>query len=225
MKKYNWIVAATLLLLTACQTKANGSLILGEDGTVKGADGKKLQLDIQGLYDSLNYDGIHYFAGFKIDEEGTNYPYIASIGDHKSAVKYWPFENIPNDIFVYQKKIHVVTTDGHVYSLEKAEWILIERDFPRDSQVVYSDNNSNLIICYPAALEKAVLQQSGCQSLDNRWKQDFVWHTQVPKMCDGTLYAIAQEKGSSVLKKIDVTTGKEVSSRALKQTPKDLCSL
>lgn len=225
MKKYNWIVAATLLLLTACQTNANGSLTLGEDGTVTGADGKKLQLDIQGVYDSLNYGGLHYFAGFKIDGEGTNYPYIARVGGDVSAINYWSFEKIPNDIFVYQKNVHVVTTGGQVYSLEKGEWNLIKLNFPKDAQVVFSDNNSNLIICYPAALEKAVLQESGCKSLNNQWQQDFVWHTQVPKMCNGKLYAIAHEKGSNIFKKIDIKKGKEISSSQLKQIPEDLCSL
>lgn len=225
MKKYNWVVAATLLLLTACQTNANGSLTLSEDGTVTGADGKKVQLDIQGVYDNLNYDGLNYFAGFKIDKEGTNYPYIARVSGDMSAVNYWSFEKIPNDMFVYQKIVHLVTTDGHVYSLEKGEWNLIKLTFPQDSQVVFSDNNSNLIICYPAALEKAVLRKSGCKSLNDQWQQDFVWHTQVPKMCDGRLYAVAQEKDSNILKKIDITTGKAVSSSKLKQVPEDLCSL
>lgn len=225
MKKNNWVAAATLLLLTACQNNASGSLTLGEDGTVTGADGKKLQLDIQSIYDNLNYDGLNYFAGFKIDEEGTNHPYIARVGGDVSVVNYWSFEKIPNDIFVYQKNVHLVTTDGHVYSFEKGEWNLIKLTFPKDSQVVFSDDNSNLIICYPAALEKAVLQQSGCKSLNNQWQQDFVWHTQVPKMCDGNLYAVAQEKDSNIFKRIDITTGKEISSRLLKQIPKDLCSL
>lgn len=225
MRKYKVFSAVALLLLTACKTNADASPIWREDGLVTSADGKQQQLDIIGIYDALNYEGSIYLAGFKIDKEGTNYPHIAKINSDISAINYWPFEKIPNDIFVYQKNIHSVSTDGEVYKLENSDWHLTELTFPPDSHVVYSDNNTNLIVCYPAALAKAVVRQSGCKSLNKQWKLDFVWQTQVPKICDGKLYAVAQEKDENIFKQIDITTGKEIFSSQLKQVPENLCSL
>ncbi len=225
MKQYKFIGALALFLLTACKTNADVSLAWREDGLVTSADGKKIQLEIQGIYDALNYGGNAYLAGFKIDKEGTNYPYIAKISSDLSAIKYWPFESIQNDIFVYQKKIHSVSMDGEVYKMENNDWHLTELTFPPDSQVVYSDNNTNLIVCYPAALAKTVVRQSGCKSLKNKWQQDFVWQTHTPKMCNGKLHAIAQEKDSNFIKKIDISTGKEISSNVLTQVPEDICNL
>jgi hypothetical protein len=225
MKKYNIFGAVTLLILTACKTNAELFPVWSEDGVVSNAEGKQIRLKVQGIYDALNYAGHTYLAGFKIDKDGTNYPYIAKISSDLSVVKYWSFETIPNDIFIYQQEIHSVSTDGKVSKLVKNDWRLTELTFPPDSQVIYSDNNTNLIVCYPASLAKAVVRPSGCKSLNNHWQLDFVWRHNVPKMCNGILYAIEQKKNSNTFKKIDITTGKEISSSKLKKVPEDICSL
>jgi len=225
LKIYTLFGIAALLLFTAYKTNANTALHWKPDGLVTTIDSKKIRLEILGIYDALHYEDSTYLAGFKIDKDGINYPHIAKINSDLSAINYWPFEKIPNDIFVYQKNIHSVSTDGEVYKLENSDWHLTELTFPPDSHVVYSDNNTNLIVCYPAALAKAVVRQSGCKSLNKQWKLDFFWQTHTPKMCNGKLYAVAQEKDENIFKQIDITTGKEIFSSQLKQVPEDLCSL
>lgn len=225
MKNYNFFTAAALLVLAACQTNAYNSLVWQADGLVTRSDGKQRQLDILGIYDSLSYNGFTYLAGFKIDNEGTNYPKIVRVGNDLSAVNYWAFEKIPNDIFVYREAVHLVSTDGGVFELKNGEWQLTSLTLPPDAQIVYSDNNSNLVVCYPAALAKTVMQQSGCKSLKDAWQVDFVWQVQVPKMCGSELYAVAQENYMILFKKIDITTGKVISSRELKKVPEDICTL
>jgi len=225
MKQYNWIFAAALLLLTACQTNATDSLKWAEDGVVTGMDGKKLQLDILGVYDNLSYAGQNYFAGFKIDKEGNNYPHIVRVRDDLSSVKYWPFEHIPNDIFIYQEKVHAVTTDGQVYTLQDEKWNPIDKKFPRDSQVVYSDYKNDLVVCYPAAMEKTGDDNSGCISTRNNWKLDFVWFTTVPKVCNGKLHVVEEKVNSKLFKQIDLATGKILKSEPVKNLPEDICKL
>jgi hypothetical protein len=225
MKQYNWIIAAALLLLSACQTSANGSLQWAEDGVVTGAGGKRLQLDIQGIYDGLSYAGNNYLVGFKIDKEGNNYPHIVQMRDDLSSVKYWPFDNIPNDIFVYHEKVHVTTTDGNVYSLQDEKWELIDKKFPRESQVVYSDSKKDLVVCYPAAMEKTGDHNSGCISTNNKWQLDFVWFTIVPKTCDGKLHIVEENGNSKLFKQIDLATGKTLKSKPVKNVPEDICKL
>ena len=225
MKKYNWIIAATLLLLTACQTNATGSFKWAEDGVVTGVDGKKLLLEIQGVYDNLSYAGENYFAGFKIDKEGNNYPYIVQIGNDLSSIKYWPFDQIPNDIFIYKEKIHVTSMDGQVYSLQDGKWTLTDKKFPHETQIVYSDNKENLVLCYPAAMEKTGNQDSGCISTSNNWKLDFVWFTTVPEVCNGKLHIVEENNNSKLFKQIDLATGKTLKSEAVKNLPEDICKL
>ncbi len=118
MKKYNWIISTALVLLTACNTNAHGQLTWKEDGSVIGSTGKKSNLNIQGIYDSLEYQGISYLAGFKIDKDGNNFPYIAQVPNDLSSTQYWAFEYIPNDIFIYKEAVHVIAMDGEVYGLK-----------------------------------------------------------------------------------------------------------
>jgi hypothetical protein len=225
MKKYNWIVAAALLLLTACQTNATGSFKWAEDGVVTGTNGEKLQLDIQGVYDNLSYAGQNYVVGFKIDKEGTNYPHIVQVRDDLSAVKYWPFELIPNDIFVYQEKVHAITTDGQVYTLQDEKWSPIDKKFPRESQIVYSNYKNDLVVCYPAAMEKTGDHISGCISTSNNWKLDIIWFTIVPKVCNAKLHIVEENNNSKLFKQIDLATGKTLKSGAVKNLPEDICKL
>lgn len=225
MRKFNYISAAVLIFLTACATSANSVVTWKEDGLIENNAGKKVRLEIQGIYDALDYSSSTYLAGFKIDKNGENFPYIAKINDDLLTVKYWSFEKIPNDIFIYQKYVHLVNTEGEVYKLENSEWKLINLKLPPDSQIVYSDHNRNQIVCYPASLAKSESRESGCLSLGNHWQKNFVWHTKIPKMCDGKLYVVVQEAESNIFKKIDITTGKELASGELVQLPEDLCSL
>ena len=225
MKKYSWIVLATLLLSTACQTNAIGSLKWSEDGVMTGLDGKKLKLDIQGIYDDLSYLGANYFAGFKIDKEGNNYPTIVQVPSDLSSVKYWPFEYIPNDIFIHQEKVHVITTDGQFYVLQDEKWNLIDKKFPRESQAVYSDYKNDLVVCYPAAMEKTGDHISGCTSTSNNWKLDFVWLTIVPKVCNGKLHIVEENSISKLFKQVDLATGKILKSETVKNLPHDICKL
>ena len=223
MKQYNWIVVASLLLLTACQTSANGSFKWAENGVVTSAGGNNLQLDIQGIYDNLNYAGTNYFAGFKIDKEGDNHPHIVQVRDDLSSVKYWPFDRIPNDIFVYQEKVHVLTTDGQAYALQNEQWTLIDKKFPRESQVVYSDNKNDLVICYPAALEKTGDQVSGCISTNNNWRLDFIWLTIVPKVCSAKLHIVEEKDNTRQFKQIDLAKGNVIKSEYVKNVPSNIC--
>lgn len=225
MKKYNWLLVATLLLIAACQTNAGGSLTWKENGVVTNSDSKKIQLDIQGIYDSLNYAGFNYMAGFKVDGEGNNYPHIARVSGDLSSVTYWPFEQIPNDIYIYKALIHVTTMNGQVYSLQDGKWNLTQQRFPRESHVVYSDQQYKLVICYPASMEKASARSGGCQSINNLWQLDFVWFSIVPKVCKGELYVVEENSAPKILKGIDLATGKILKTTPLRNVPEDICTL
>lgn len=225
MKKYNWIISTALVLLNACNTNANGQLTWKEDGSVIGSTGKKSHLDIQGIYDSLEYKGISYLAGFKIDNDGNNFPYIAQVLNDLSSTQYWAFERIPNDIFIYKETVHVIAMDGEVYGLKDGKWNLIGKKFPRESQIVYSDYKDNLIVCHPASMEKTGDYNSDCFSTTNNWRLDFIWFNIVPKVCNEQLYLVEESNNSKLFKQVDLLTGKVTKSSSVKNVPNDICNL
>lgn len=225
MKKYHWIISTALVLLTACNTNANGQLTWKEDGSVIGSTGKKSNLDIQGIYDSLEYQGISYLAGFKIDKDGNNFPYIAQVPNDLSSTQYWAFERIPNDIFIYKETVHVIAMDGEVYELKEGKWDLINKQFPRESQIVYSDHKESLIVCHPASMEKTGDYSSGCFSTTNNWRLDFIWFNIVPKVCNEQLYIVEESNNSKLFKQVDLVTGKVAKSSVVKNVPDDICKL
>jgi hypothetical protein len=225
MKKFKHFGVAILLAVTACTTSANNPVMWKADGHVANSAGIQKQLEITGIYDSLNYQGVTYLVGFKIDKDGTNHPQLVGADTSLSDIRYWEFEKIPNDIFVYQKTVHIVDADGGIYRLEKEVWQLTPETFPPDSQVVYSDNNADLIVCYPVSLFKNVVRASGCKSLGNNWQLDFVWTTQPPKVCAGELYALEEKAGGYLLNKVNIKTGVITSSKTIVKAPDELCIL
>ncbi|PUA27923.1 MAG: hypothetical protein B0W54_15530 [Cellvibrio sp. 79] len=225
MKKYKWIFAVALLVLTAYQASANNFILWKQDGSVTSANGKKIQLEIQGIYDSLEYNSINYLTGFKIDKEGNNSPYIVQIPNDLSSTQYWPFESIPNDIFIHRETVHVITMNGEVYELNDAKWNLTNKQFPRESQIVYSDHKDNLIVCHPASMEKTGDHNSGCFSAANNWKLGFIWFNIVPKVCNGQLYLVEDSNNSKLFKQVNLVTGTVVKSSPVKNVPDDICNL
>jgi hypothetical protein len=225
MKKYNWIPVIALAFLCACQTNANNYAAWKADGSVLTTGGKKIQLDIQGIYDSLDYAGDAYLAGFKIDEEGSNSPTIARVNNTTAAVTYWPFEGIPNDIFVHEEKAHAIITDGQVYMLQGEQWELTAKRYPRESQIIYSDHKKELVICHPASAEKTGDPASGCFSVHKGWQLNVVWVSVVPRVCNGNLYIVEERGMSKEWKNVSLVTGKVLESSPIKNVPEDLCRL
>lgn len=225
MKKYNWLLIIMLIQMAACNTNAGGSFTWKENGVVTSSSGKEIQLDIQGVYDSLDYAGFNYLAGFKKDKEGNNYPYIAQVSDDLLSITYWPFGQIPNDIFIYKTNVHMATMSGHVYMLKNVTWNLSKEHFPRESHVVYSDNQDNAILCYPTAMEKAAAHNGGCRAINNSWQLDAVWFSVVPKICKGELYVVEERGEPKTLKRVDVMTGKVLGSKKVKVIDEDICTL
>lgn len=225
MKKSKYFGVAILLAVTACNTSANNPVIWKADGHIANSAGLQKQLEITGIYDSLSFQRVTYLAGFRIDKDGINHPQLVGTDTSLSNIHYWAFEKIPNDIFVYQKEVHVVDTDGGIYRLDKGAWRLTPERFPPDSKVVYSDSNANAIVCYPASPLKNVVRASGCKSLGNDWQLDFVWAAQSPKFCAGELYTIEERAGSYLLNKVNIKTGEIASSKTVVKIPDDICEL
>lgn len=229
MKRYAWLIATALQLITICQSNAGGTLTpiptWKENGEITQPNGEKIQLDIQSIYNGFNYAGSQYVIGFKMDEEQNNHPYIVRINNDSSSITYWPFNKIPNDIFLQKDTINTITTDGKVYALKNEQWILTEHRYPSDSHVIYSDNAEKTILCYPSSMEKNAMHNGGCLLSTGAWQQDFLWFSVTPKVCKGELYVIEDRSNLSKWNRIDLTTGKILGTIGIDHIPEDICNL
>lgn len=225
MKKFNYFSLVALLLIASCKASEGTSVSWRPDGYVNNSEGKEQRLEITGVFDSLNYEGTTYLTGFKIDKDGINYPQIASIDSSVSKVVYWQVEKIPSDLFLYKNSVHFTDVDGDVYQLVSGTWQQTDMHFPPESQIVYSDNHTELVVCYPASPVKSTVRKSGCKSLTKKWQQEFVWITQLPNICNNLLYAVEEMSNPKVLRKIDMETGIVKESRNVKGEFDDLCKL
>ena len=214
-----------VFFLGACQSNADSGIKWSASGALIGAQGKKLQLEISGIYETLQFEGDTYFAGFKIDSEGDNLPEVARVNSDLSQSKYWSFGFIPNDLFVYRNGLHLVTTNGEVYKLDQEAWVPAGLTFPAEAKAVYSDQKDDLLVCYPASLAKEEDQQSGCKSIKQNWTLDFIWRKVTPKVCTGKLYLVEEGKSRLTFKQVDLASGKLLSSQPIKKLPEDICNL
>lgn len=214
-----------VILYSALQGHADSLINWKADGQLSSAQGKQIQLDITGIYNHASFANHMFFAGFRIDAEGNNFPIIARVNHKLTQVKYWPLLEVPSDLFVYQQSLHLVTTEGDVFKLDHDFWQLTELRLPPNSKAIYSDENENLVICYPGSIAKAVVEPSGCRSLKHHWEFEQVWQTVEPTVCKDEAYLLSQKPALQMLRKIDLKTGKIVSARPVIHIPKDLCEL
>ena len=226
MKKFNFLSSflITCFLISSCQANTTNEVKWSEDGKITVPNGKKISLEIQSAYDGLTYLDKTYIAGFKIDKDGNNFPYIVVISHDLSTINYYKFDGIINDIFVHKNAIYANDNSGKVFSFDGKQWPETALVFPVDSFVAYSDNSAELVVCNRASLLKeGDHNNSGCYSLEKKWKYNFFWTTHQPKVCDGKLYLI--DSTADNFKVLSLESGKALSSKAIKNIPSDLCKL
>ena len=223
MKNLYFLCNLIFFICIASNCRAN-DIQWSEDGEITTSNGKKISLEIQGAYDGLTYLDKTYIAGFKIDKDGNNFPYIVVISHDLSTINYYKFDGIINDIFVHKNAIYANDNSGKVFSFDGKQWPENSMIFPADSFVAYSDNAAELVVCNGASLFKEGDHDgSGCYSLEKKWKYSFFWTTHQPKMCEGKLYLI--DSTVENFKILSIESGKFLSSKTVKNIPQDLCKI
>lgn len=230
MKEFSVFALFSCILISACQAGGIQPLKWFNDGRIQNAQGSEIQLNIQNAYDGIDYNENTYIAGFKIGKDGTNTPTIAKVANDLKNIQYWSFETIINDIFIYQNKLHIVDTGGVVTALANDTWQKSSLNFPKRSEVVYSNKKDHLIICHAASRQKAGSHSgSGCYAISptqkQNWKMNFTWFDQTPRVCNGTLHTFEAMRKGGVFRAVDLNTGKVDIEQQFSEPPKDLCNI
>ncbi|WP_141215643.1 hypothetical protein [Hahella sp. CCB-MM4] len=192
------------------------------DGTVSSEE-RVIKTSLQNAYTAQETPSGLFLGGFKIDDQGINYPYIAYVSRDLSQQQEWPMDDMVSQIFVFDDQVYVVLSEGEALSLQGAEWNSSDLKFKPDSIVVWSDKD--IIACTPSPLPKASTGQGSCYSLFNRWKVSANWQTQKPIVCEGYLLVPDRHGSEMVLRQIDITNGDVVKNKTLKKEVSDWCSV
>lgn len=228
MKKFNLALSLTISLfyIGSCHAQPIGKVRWQEDGRVFSAEGKKTVLDMQNVYDGVEYKGKTYVIGFKIDKDGVNTPYIAEVSADLLGIRYWPFNSIINDIFIYKNSVYINDTAGKVFAFNGGSWQPSDLAFPENAKVVYGDGLSRLVICYNTQPAKAADHNtSGCYSVSPHWKYDFSWFTVEPKVCNNALFTVENKVKGGVFRSLSLATGEVLSVKSLNTLPNNICDI
>lgn len=223
MKKYKLILSSFIVFLISCEIVGHNELNWYPNGEVKSSNGKTFQLDLQNIYKAFSAEGMTYLAGFKIDKDGNNDPYLVAIENDSLSVEYWPFRTITNDIFLYKDTLHVNSIEGNVMQYINGHWVNSNLSFPSQSVVSYSDSKNHLVVCYAADIQKTSKRKSGCFSLSPDWNYEFFWFDVEPVFCGDYLNIYESVDDVFFVTSIDIYSGNTVSSKKHHARVVNLC--
>ncbi len=195
------------------------------DGSIHNSNNKQISLELENIYSGINYSNKLYVVGFKIDHQGINHPTLVEISSDMGTTKYWPFEQPLATLFVYKNKLHTNNMSGDSFSLDQNNWNKTDLKLPTNSSIVYSNNKEHLVICHPSSLFKELHENSSCYSIKPDWKQNFVWRTTKPVVCNDKLHIFEEQKKGGFFKQLSLENGKTLYSKKLEHLPEDLCKI
>jgi hypothetical protein len=215
----------TISIFSVCFANPPISKKWYEDGRIVSSTGKKVQLDLQNVYDGLEYRNKTYIVGFKINSDGINTPQIAEVSEDLKEIQYWTFDSIINDVFVYKRSIYANNIAGKVFELTGDSWKEANLSFPENSQVVFSDGMEQLVVCHSASLPMTASHKGGCYSISPNWRYDFTWFDLAPKVCGNKLYIYENKVSGGVFRVLSLESGQVLYSKLLSTPPGNICDV
>lgn len=228
MKNYKLLFGLfffTISIFSICLANPSISKKWYEDGRIISSTGKKAQLDLQNVYDGLEYQNKTYIVGFKINGDGINTPQIVEVSEDLKEIQYWTFDSIINDVFVYKRSIYANNIAGRVFELAGGSWKEANLSFPENSQVVFSDGMEQLVVCHSASLPMTASHKGGCYSISPNWRYDFTWFDLAPKVCGGKLNIYENKVSGGVFRVLSLESGQILYSKLLSTPPENICDV
>ena len=220
MKKFKLLIFILLSLysLSGCAAPA---LAWKPDGTVS-LGSNKINTHLDNTYASFNTNQGLFLAGFKIDKQGINTPYIAYVNT-ELKLSTWVTNEPVNQFFQYQDKIHAVDMAGFVSIYSIDHWEQQTYALKPLSIVVYS--KEMLIACVPAPLQKTDPNRGQCYSITNNWVADINWRTIKPVVCGEYLTAIEDASPARRALQLNLSTGNIIHTKTVTVSVADVCRI
>lgn len=177
--------ALFLSALTACVSARES---WHADGRILLADGREVRTRLTGVHAGAATDFGVFVAGYSIDAEGINHPYIALVDARSGDVRYW-LQNYPvRQFFYFRDQWLAAAADGQVLRFVPAQagtipqWSTAAVRLGPDARVL-QNGTGDTIACHPAAAEKSQRHSGGCQSLNRGWQLHADWLEPAPVLC------------------------------------------
>ncbi|WDE11388.1 hypothetical protein [Thalassomonas haliotis] len=166
-----------------------------------------------------------YLAGFKIDSNNINHPYLVFINKQLSEQIQWPQQQPVEQLFFYKKQLYLLDETGKTQVKAGKDWQEHPLTFTANSKVITS--KKALIACVPTPLPSADYTRGHCYSLTKNWRVDIAWRSHTPVLCNNTLMAISDYPDQRTLHQININNGKVVKSSRMPQIlpAQNLCNL
>ena len=190
------------------------------DGTIS-CGNYKIKTELQNVYSGLPVrDGI-YLAGFKIDENGVNHPWIVFADKKLTDIKYWPQQSPVKHFFEYKKLVNFVNRSGEIHYFDGGIWHRSDLSLKPGSIIIFSDNY--LIACKPSPLTKVSRERGSCYSPQKKWDVDVSWGNVTPSICNQILTVVEDRAFDITAHQFDMQTGELLKSKKLRTAVKDSC--
>ena len=199
------------------------------DGTVSllGVAGHKttLQTKLDNAYYAFESTAGLYIAGFVIDKNSINHPYLVFVNIDLTEQITWPQNAVIEQLFHYKQALYFIDEDGNTRINIERKWQPSQLTLKAHSRVI--DSQSDLIACVPTPLSITDNTRGHCYSLKKNWRVNIAWRGIAPMICDQDLIAIEDFSSRMKIHKIDIKTGEILQSSAIKTLPAngELCDI
>ncbi len=211
MKKDLFISLVLLLIFSApCQATQQYALSQAVDSPAE----ITAKTGIAHVYRELVLADKKYYAGFRIDTAGINYPVLVELDKNGEVQHSWEFNDIISDLFIYNATVSVLFDHARSRSLLGGQWVKNGLQAGPASVVVMSNASQQLITCSPASALMSDRYRGGCSSVNPDWKVSFAWREITPRLCGENLVAVSWSQKQNMRLTINPRSG-----QILKQKP------
>ncbi|BFM11051.1 hypothetical protein R50072_12040 [Simiduia litorea] len=211
------LILFTLIITSGC---SSAQTAWNTDGSFT-KNGHRIDTSLDNSY--LGFESEHglFVAGYKIDPNGENIPYIVLLESNKATPSEWGIDDSALQFFEHKGAVQLATYRGGHYVFTNAGWHKGELVFKKNSLIL--SDHSSLLACNRPSLYKENEDTSSCYSPVLGWSTPILWVDADPQLCHGKLVALIKQEGELSRVEIDINNGNILSSRH-HQSNQPLCN-
>lgn len=211
-----WLSACTVVEKSKLQWRYNGSVF---------SSSAEVKTSLDNAYYAFDSPQGLYLAGFKIDNNNINHPYLVFISKQLKEQTQWRQTQAVEQLFFYKEQLYLLDESGNTQIKIAKGWQEHPLTFTANSKLITS--KKTLIACVPTPLPSADYTRGHCYSISKNWRVDIAWRSHHPVLCNNILLAVSDYPNRGILHHININNGKIIKSVNLQPiTPgQNLCDL
>ncbi|MET0056358.1 MAG: hypothetical protein ABW108_16210, partial [Candidatus Thiodiazotropha sp. 6PLUC10] len=146
LKQISLFIALSLNLVS-CFADEKADFSWNSIGEVTNSKGQMIRLDTHFVASAKRYNNALFLIGSQVDKSGNEHSKLSKVSSYLQPPKYWSFEEILKELFIYKENLYLSDYAGSVFKLVNERWLPAMFSFPANSVVVYA-SKEDLIACY-----------------------------------------------------------------------------